>query len=309
MLSSSRNEHPTTLSCRPAPRGRGGPRECGVFGVWAPGEDVAKLTYYGLYALQHRGQEAAGIAVSDGRRTVVFKDLGLVSQVFDEQVLSSLRGHLAVGHVRYSTTGSTTWENAQPTFRTTATGSGLALGHNGNLVNTAELRDEVAALQRHRHVAATCRPAPTRTWCASCSPRPRRTSGSRRPRCGCCPACAGRSLAFADEQTLYAARDPHGVRPLVLGRLERGWVIASETAALDIVGASFVREVEPGEVLAIDADGIRSAHFAAPEPKGCIFEYVYLARPDTTISGRGVRPPAWRSAAGWRTRRRWRRTW
>src|SRR3712207_3561096 len=117
--------------------------ECGVFGVWAPGEDVAKLTYFGLYALQHRGQEAAGIAVSDGRRTVVFKDLGLVSQVFDEQVLSSLRGHLAVGHVRYSTTGSTTWENAQPTFRTTATGSGVALGHNGNLVNTAELRDEV----------------------------------------------------------------------------------------------------------------------------------------------------------------------
>src|SRR6476620_9371360 len=120
--------------------------ECGVFGVWAPGEDVAKLTYYGLYALQHRGQEAAGMAVSDGRRTVVFKDLGLVSQVFDEQVLSSLRGHLAVGHVRYSTTGSTTWENAQPTFRTTATGSGLALAHNGNLVNTAELRDEVCAL-------------------------------------------------------------------------------------------------------------------------------------------------------------------
>jgi amidophosphoribosyltransferase len=126
-----------------------GPREeCGVFGVWAPGEDVAKLTYYGLYALQHRGQEAAGIAVSDGRRTVVFKDLGLVSQVFDEQVLSSLHGHLAVGHVRYSTTGSTTWENAQPTFRTTAAGTGIALGHNGNLVNTAELRDEVATLRR-----------------------------------------------------------------------------------------------------------------------------------------------------------------
>ena len=149
MLSSSRNEHPT----HPLPvdqhfEDESGPREeCGVFGVWAPGEDVAKLTYYGLYALQHRGQEAAGIAVSDGRRTVVFKDLGLVSQVFDEQVLSSLRGHLAVGHVRYSTTGSTTWENAQPTFRTTATGSGLALGHNGNLVNTAELRDEVAALR------------------------------------------------------------------------------------------------------------------------------------------------------------------
>ncbi|WP_430540428.1 class II glutamine amidotransferase, partial [Mycolicibacterium poriferae] len=118
-----------------------------MFGVWAPGEDVAKMTYYGLYALQHRGQEAAGIAVSDGRRTVVFKDLGLVSQVFDEQTLSSLRGHLAVGHCRYSTTGATTWENAQPTFRTTAAGSGLALGHNGNLVNTAELREDVAKLE------------------------------------------------------------------------------------------------------------------------------------------------------------------
>src|SRR5947209_2412789 len=117
-----------------------GPREeCGVFGVWAPGEEVAKLTYFGLYALQHRGQEAAGIAVSDGSQVLVFKDLGLVSQVFDEQVLSSLTGHIAVGHCRYSTTGSTTWENAQPTFHTTAAGSGLALGHNGNLVNTAEL--------------------------------------------------------------------------------------------------------------------------------------------------------------------------
>ncbi|HEY4022709.1 MAG TPA: class II glutamine amidotransferase, partial [Pseudonocardiaceae bacterium] len=117
-----------------------GPREeCGVFGVWAPGEEVAKLTFYGLYALQHRGQESAGISVADGRQIVVFKDLGLVSQVFDEQVLSSLHGHLAVGHCRYSTTGSSTWENAQPTFRNTATGSGLSLGHNGNLVNTAEL--------------------------------------------------------------------------------------------------------------------------------------------------------------------------
>src|SRR6185312_1663717 len=120
--------------------------ECGVFGVWAPGEDVAKLTYYGLYALQHRGQEAAGIAVADGSQIVVFKDLGLVSQVFDEQTLSSLGGHIAVGHCRYSTTGSTTWENAQPTFAITDVGSGIALGHNGNLVNTVELAGRVAAL-------------------------------------------------------------------------------------------------------------------------------------------------------------------
>ncbi|HEX8519540.1 MAG TPA: amidophosphoribosyltransferase [Pseudonocardia sp.] len=270
-----------------------GPREeCGVFGVWAPGDDVAKLTYYGLYALQHRGQEAAGIAVSDGRRTVVFKDLGLVSQVFDEQVLSSLHGHLAVGHVRYSTTGSTTWENAQPTFRTTATGSGVALGHNGNLVNTAELRDEVAALRRAGARGGGRGDVPASTDSDLVCELLAATAadvGVEEAALRLLPRLRGAfCLAFADEHTLYAARDAHGVRPLVLGRLERGWVVASETAALDIVGASFVREVEPGELLAIDADGIRSAHFAAAEPKGCVFEYVYLARPDTTISGRSV---------------------
>ncbi len=263
--------------------------ECGVFGVWAPGEDVANLTYYGLYALQHRGQEAAGMAVSDGRRTVVYKDLGLVSQVFDEQVLSSLKGHIAVGHCRYSTTGSTTWENAQPTFRTTAAGSGVALGHNGNLVNTAELRDEVAKLghahsARTRMVASTDSDLITELLAATAA-----DIGVEEAAMRLLPRLRGAySLVFADEQTLYAARDPHGVRPLVLGRLERGWVIASETAALDIVGASMVREVEPGELLAIDADGMRSSRFATPEPKGCVFEYVYLARPDTAIAGRSV---------------------
>ncbi len=259
-----------------------------MFGVWAPGEEVAKLTYFGLFALQHRGQEAAGIAVSDGRQVVVFKDLGLVSQVFDEQTLSSLRGHLAVGHTRYSTTGSTTWENAQPTFRTTATGSGLALGHNGNLVNTAELRDEVNALVGrggHGAVTATTDSDLITELLAATSA----DVGLEEAAVRLLPRVRGAfSLAFSDEQTLYAARDPHGVRPLVLGRLERGWVVASETAALDIVGASFVREVEPGELLAIDGNGLRSSRFAAPEPKGCVFEYVYLARPDTTIAGRSV---------------------
>jgi amidophosphoribosyltransferase len=290
--SSARNEQPTEhnpepepFDADPAPR-----EECGVFGVWAPGEDVANLTYYGLYALQHRGQEAAGIAVSDGRRMVVFKDLGLVSQVFDEQVLSSLKGHLAVGHCRYSTTGSTTWENAQPTFRTTATGSGIALGHNGNLVNSAELRDEVAAARaktpadRGAILASTDSDLVTELLAVTAA-----DTGVEEAALRLLPRVRGAfSLVFADEQTLYAARDPHGVRPLVLGRLERGWVVASETAALDIVGASMVREVEPGELLAIDAGGLRSSRFAAPEPKGCVFEYVYLARPDTTISGRSV---------------------
>jgi amidophosphoribosyltransferase len=299
--SSPRNEHPTERNPHPTPADGAAPdaiapdrpprEECGVFGVWAPGEDVANLTYYGLYALQHRGQEAAGIAVSDGHRMVVFKDLGLVSQVFDEQVLSSLKGHLAVGHCRYSTTGSTTWENAQPTFRTTATGSGIALGHNGNLVNTAELRDEVAALRdpaakpdRSGIRSSTDSDIMTELLAATAA-----DTGVEEAAMRLLPRVRGAfSVVFADEQTLYAARDPHGVRPLVLGRLERGWVVASETAALDIVGASIVREVEPGELLAIDADGMRSSRFAAPEPKGCVFEYVYLARPDTTISGRSV---------------------
>ena len=274
-----------TLRCResddPSPR-----EECGVFGVWAPGEEVAKLSYYGLYALQHRGQEAAGIAVADGSQIVVFKDLGLVSQVFDEQTLSSLNGHIAVGHCRYSTTGSGTWENAQPTFAITDVGSGIALGHNGNLVNTSELFAQAAALpgKAGRSKCSTDSDVITRLLAARSA-----DSGLEAAAMELLPTLKGAfCLVFCDEHTLYAARDPHGMHPLVLGRLDRGWVVASETAALDIVGASFVREVEPGELLAIDADGLRSEHFAPPEPKGCVFEYVYLARPDTTISGRGV---------------------
>jgi amidophosphoribosyltransferase len=254
--------------------------------VFASGEDVAKLTYYGLYALQHRGQEAAGIAVSDGTQIVVFKDLGLVSQVFDEQSLSSLHGHIAIGHTRYSTTGSTTWENAQPTFGSTSVGTGIALGHNGNLVNATDLAARVAATGpgARRPAATTDSDIITRLLAATAT-----DTGLAEAAMTLLPDLAGAfCLVFCDENTLYAARDRHGVRPLVLGRLERGWVVASETAALDIVGASFVREVEPGELLAIDEEGLRSTRFAPPEPKGGLFEYVYLARPDTTISGRGV---------------------
>ncbi|MCW2667365.1 MAG: purF [Frankiales bacterium] len=258
--------------------------ECGVFGVWAPGEDVAKLTYYGLYALQHRGQEAAGMAVSDGSAVLVYKELGLVSQVFDEAILSSLKGHLAIGHTRYSTTGSSTWENAQPSFRTLPGGSSLALGHNGNLTNTSELAREVALLDpRLRGLGATTDSDLITTLIASGDTSPEVSARK------VLPTLKGAfSLVFMDDHTLYAARDPHGVRPLVLGRLERGWVVASESAALDIVGASFVREVEPGELLAIDEHGVRSQRFAEADPKGCLFEYVYLARPDTSIAGRSV---------------------
>ncbi|GAA1984929.1 amidophosphoribosyltransferase [Amycolatopsis minnesotensis] len=273
------------LTDQPDPEPR---EECGVFGVWAPGEEVAKLTYYGLYALQHRGQEAAGISVSDGSQIVVFKDLGLVSQVFDEQILQSLQGHIAVGHCRYSTTGSTIWENAQPIFRTTETGSGLSFAHNGNLVNTAELRQRTLEAGLKPHLGLTGSSSDSDLICGLLAANAA-DKGIEAAALDLLPTLRGAfCLVFADESTLYAARDPHGVHPLVLGRLERGWVVASETAALDIVGASFVREVEPGELIAIDAEGLRSSRFANPEPKGCVFEYVYLARPDTTIAGRSV---------------------
>ena len=270
--------------------GEKGPQDaCGVFGVWAPGEDVAKLTYYGLYALQHRGQESAGIATSDGQRLLVYKDMGLVSQVFDERSLASLRGHLAVGHCRYSTTGGSTWENAQPTLGGHAGGT-VALAHNGNLTNSAELRDLVDGRRgddAHRGELARGNTTDTALVTALLADDPDRTLEAAA--LDVLPRLRGAfCFVFIDEHTLYACRDPHGIRPLVIGRLERGWVVASETAALDIVGASYVREVEPGELVVIDEDGLRSRRFAEPTPKGCVFEYVYLARPDTTISGRVV---------------------
>ncbi|GII66755.1 amidophosphoribosyltransferase [Sphaerisporangium krabiense] len=247
--------------------------------MWAPGEDVSKLTYYGLYALQHRGQESAGIAVSEGSRILVYKDMGLVAQVFDESVLGTLRGHLAIGHCRYSTTGSSVWENAQPTL-SSSDGGGLALAHNGNLINTPELMARLPA--------GTIRATTDTEVLTSLLARDPGTS-IEDAAADLFPKVKGAySLVFMDEKTLYAARDPQGIRPLVLGRLERGWVVASETAALDIVGATFLREIEPGELLRIDERGVRSRRFALAEPKGCLFEYVYLARPDTTIAGRGV---------------------
>ncbi|WP_251078161.1 amidophosphoribosyltransferase [Frankia sp. AiPa1] len=265
-----------------------GPRDaCGVFGVWAPGEDVANLTYYGLYALQHRGQEAAGIAVGDGRTVVVFKELGLVAQVFDERTLSSLSGgHLAVGHTRYSTTGSSTWENAQPSYRTARFGGPVALGHNGNLTNIVQLAREFGA-ERDRLRATT--DSDLITAMLADHPGPTLVDAAM----AVLPRLAGAfSLVFADASTLYAARDAHGIHPLVLGRLDDhpdgAWIVASETAALDIVGATFVREVEPGEMIIIDALGVRSRTFARADPHLCLFEYVYLARPDTAISGRSV---------------------
>ncbi|WP_420807190.1 amidophosphoribosyltransferase [Actinomyces gaoshouyii] len=299
--------------------------ECGVFGVWAPGEEVSRLCYFGLYALQHRGQESAGIATTDGASIRVYKDLGLVSQVFDDPVLTNLAGHMAVAHVRYATTGATTWENAQPMLGPVA-GSTLALTHNGNLTNTRELMEAVhaasgedltgelgrgsstdtaviAALMNLVSIAGApagwdhaadraeawpgLLPAPDGAPAgdANGGPAPDVASAARLV----LPMLRGAySLVFMDEHTLYAARDPHGVRPLVLGRLDAGWVVASETAALDIVGARFVREIEPGELIEIDGGGVRSTRFAAARRAGCVFEYVYLARPDTRIAGRSI---------------------
>ena len=273
------------------PQDRGPQDACGVFGVWAPGEDVAKLTYFGLYALQHRGQESAGIAVSNGRQILVYKDMGLVSQAFDEATLDALQGHLAIGHCRYSTTGASTWHNAQPTFRPTVAGS-IALGHNGNLINTHELTQLAADLTAAGELEIALKPQEPETndtgvVTALLAHHPDQSLEQRALEV--LPMLRGAfSMVWMNEDSLYAARDPQGIRPLVLGRLDRGWVVASEDAALATVGASVVREVEPGELLVIDSEGLRSHRFAEPEPKGCVFEYVYLARPDARIAGRSV---------------------
>lgn len=263
--------------------------ECGVFGVFAPGEEVARLTYFGLYALQHRGQESAGIATSNGTQILVFKDMGLVAQVFDEGALDSLQGHIAVGHTRYSTTGASVWANAQPTLGPTAHGT-IALGHNGNLTNTPELLDLLVEREGYakrldlKNGAATDTAVITALLASDEFDTLAETAANLFPRLK-----GAYSLVFMDESHLYAARDPYGVHPLVLGELVgKGWVVASETAALDIVGARWVREIEPGEIVVIDDDGVRSVRFAEPTPRGCVFEYVYLARPDTVIAGRSV---------------------
>ena len=260
--------------------------ECGVFGVWAPGEEVAKLTFYGLYALQHRGQESAGIATSDGERIFVYKDMGLVSQVFTENDLATLTGSLAIGHCRYSTTGSSTWANAQPTLRATNHGT-LALAHNGNLTNTGDLAEYLS--KNVKGAADSGFHSTTDTEIITALIAAQEGKNFESSALAVLPMLKGAfSMVFMDEHTLYAARDRHGVRPLVIGKLDHGWVVASESAALDIVGAAFVREMEPGEFVAIDQNGLRSQRWAPAEPKGCIFEYVYLARPDTSISGRNV---------------------
>jgi amidophosphoribosyltransferase len=240
---------------------------------------VARLTFFGLFALQHRGQESAGMAVSDGTRILVYRELGLVSQVFDERTLATLQGDLCIGHTRYSTTGSTTWENAQPAFKTNGS-RGLALGHNGNLVNTGDL----VVQAEHRSRASTDSDV-VATLLARHLDR-----GLDAAAMEVLPGLDGAfSFVMMDERTVYGARDPHGIRPLSIGRLGSGYCLASETCALDVVGATFVRDVEPGELVSIDDRGIRSKRFAeSPASALCLFEFVYLSRPDSRMLGRGV---------------------
>ena len=255
--------------------------ECGVFGIYAPGEDVSRLTYFGLYALQHRGQESAGIACGDGARLLTKRDMGLVSQVFDEESLLALRGRLAIGHTRYSTTGSSNACNAQPVILGTGADA-FALGHNGNLVNTLQLRERLVddgvrfdSTSDSEIIARMIAAASGPHWTARIARTLPKLMGAY-------------SLVMATPTEIFAARDPLGVRPLCLGRLGDGWVVASETCALDTIGATFEREIAPGEMVRIDASGLSSHRFAVNRPALCAFEYIYFARPDSLLRGTSI---------------------
>jgi amidophosphoribosyltransferase len=268
--------------------------ECGVFGIYAPGRDVARLTFFGLYALQHRGQEAAGIVSCDGVRANMHKGVGLVSQVFTEQNLSPLQGHLAIGHTRYSTTGGQHVRNVQPYLIETLHGP-LGVAHNGNLTNALTLRQLL--LKRGVGLSSTSDTemmtqilaAPSEVWehegiYIQQEPGDQWIGRIR----AMMEAVAGAySLALLTRDAIYAVRDPHGLRPLSLGKLPEGYVIASETCALSTIGADYIRYVEPGEIVRIDASGITSFKGVTPAPKRslCVFEFVYFARPDSILDG------------------------
>ena len=254
---------------------------CGVFGIYAKETDAARVSYFGLFALQHRGQESAGIAVSDGDNITVYKDLGLVAQVFNERTLAGLTGNIAIGHNRYSTTGSSVWENSQPVYRQTRD-SGIALSHNGNLTNTSRL----AALVEHP--SATTDSELMTALIAKRIETHDEDLGTALE--AVLPSFEGAySLTIMDRDHLVGVRDPNGFRPLCLGSIEGGWVLASETAALDVVGAKLERELAPGEMVVIDAEGVTTSRpFAESRESMCLFEFVYFARPDSTLRGQNV---------------------
>jgi len=257
---------------------------CGVFGIVAPGRDVSRLTFFALFALQHRGQESAGIAVSDNGRLTAIKDMGLVSQVFKEETLQSLSGQAAIGHVRYSTTGSTRWANAQPVCLN-RNGHTLALAHNGNVVNTSELRAEMGPLG----VKLTST-SDSELLAALIANHP--AEDIREAVAACIPKIKGAfSVVILSRGKVVGFRDPWGVRPLVIGKLDGGnYVLASESCALDIIGAEFLQEVVPGQMAVITEGNLELTQVVEPaERQGfCIFEYIYFARPDSVIDGINV---------------------
>ena len=258
---------------------RDGPRdECGVFGVYAPESEVARLAYFGLFALQHRGQESAGIAACEDGHIMTVRDLGLVSQVFDEQKLKALTGDMAVGHVRYSTTGSSAWENAQPVYRSDH--RHLALAHNGNLINAVELHGELLdkgvsfrSTSDSEIIAALLSTHPADTIEEALAETLPRLQGAF-------------STVVMTTDKLVAFRDGAGLRPLSLGKIGERWVVASESCAFDIIGAELVREVEPGEMVVISETGMESRQaIESPRKAFCVFEHIYFARPDSILEG------------------------
>lgn len=256
--------------------------ECGVFGIYAPDVDVARVTFFGLYALQHRGQESAGIAVSNGRSVRVHKAMGLVSQVFDEQKLQPLVGHFAIGHTRYSTTGSSRIENAQPFLVESALGP-LAVGHNGNLTNAPSLRREL--LQKGVGLSGSSDSEVIIQMLAGSAG----ASWAEKLKIFLVRAQGAYCLTVLTRDALFAVRDPWGLHPLCLGKLgKNGWVVASESCALGTIGAEFVREIEPGEVVMIDEHGPRTITHQPAQPAACLFEYIYFARPDSILHGHAL---------------------
>ena len=256
---------------------------CGVFGVYAPGEDVARLTFFALFALQHRGQESAGIATTDGKRLQVHAKMGLVSQVFTEDSLSQLTGDIAIGHNRYSTRGSRQVTNAQPIVVGKGTNT-VAVAHNGNIVNAEHLYEELSNQGYTFHtstdtevIANLILSSSEKRWVDKIRYAMHRLQGAY-------------SLTIMTNRGLFGVRDPFGVRPLCLGTINGGWVIASESCALDHIGASFIREIEPAEIVAITENGVDSYQEEVGRRALCIFEYIYFARPDSVINGRLLYP-------------------
>jgi amidophosphoribosyltransferase len=256
---------------------------CGVFGVYAPGEDVARLTFFALFALQHRGQESAGIATTDGKKIQVYARMGLVAQVFDEDSLSQLSGNIAIGHNRYSTRGSSRITNAQPIVVGRGSNA-IAIAHNGNIVNAEHLYQELSdqgytfkTSTDTEVIANLILSSPSKDWVDKIRYAMHRLQGAY-------------SLTLLTNRALYGVRGPLGVRPLCLGKLDGGWAIASESCALDHIGAQFLREIEPGEIVTINENGLESHQEKTARRALCIFEYIYFARPDSVINGRLLYP-------------------